>query len=864
MTHNRLYELVILHELAMAIGSSLDQQEMLNACLPLMLRRLGGRAITLFEQRDSGNRLTLEPVFHMPRHTQADDQLKTARKLEERDHSPWLVYRTQSYWGHAWPVPGFGILVLLRGKRLDESMCNEIGQISEKLGMALMGCRQYAQLQAMRTRLAEEADLHRETLLAIGDAIITTDIEGKIQETNPAAEQLLGYPRKHLVGHPLNQILHLYSAHIKTGSLCSPEPVDLAKTHDGIARLQRPEQSAVTVQFNIRRITHANGNAIGWVMAIRDISNIQALEEEIAWRATHDILTGLPNRAALREHLEHLLTQADQHEKLLAVALIDLDEFKPVNDRFGHAAGDKLLCAAAQRMKGILRASDTLARLGGDEFVIILDDLENIAHAEKIFERIIEQLSRPFEIEDQRVRISASLGYTLYPMLDETDADTLLRHADKAMYQAKLAGRNCYRLFDIREQRRQQTLQQQAQVITQALFNQEFRLYYQPKVDMRADRILGFEALARWQHPDRGMVEPTHFLPWMQNSDLAGQLGRFVIDEASRQLTAWHQAGHDWSLSINIAPAHLLSADFLDQLDTILARHPELPIDHLELEILESAAISDIDLAIRIIDACHERGLSVALDDFGTGYASLAYLKALPVDRLKIDQSFVRNMLADPGDRILIDSMIKLTHLFGQTPIAEGVETEEQGVLLMHLDCDQAQGFGISPPLLADEVENWAAQWQTPELWRLWRDTPWQLDDLPLLAARHDHLRRIEQVLQIVETGQSDMTLEEIGDHHCCRLGRWYDTYGSQRYGHLTAFKKLHPAHVAVHETCREIVQLTENGQMEQAKHLCARLLRLKDQVLHYLAELERQVARQLSADNNLPDSLSPSKSKAS
>ncbi|HIE56439.1 MAG TPA: PAS domain-containing protein, partial [Chromatiaceae bacterium] len=275
MSNDPLYQLVILHELSMAIGSSLDQQEMLNACLPLMLRRLGGRAITLFEQHDKGN--ILEPAFHLPRHAQAEDQLQTARKLVKQQDTPWLVCGTGHYWSHAWQVPHFGILVLRRGRKLDESMCHEIGQIAGKLGMALLGCRQHSQLQAVRAELAREADLHRETLLAIGDAVITTDTEGRIQEVNPAAEHLLGHRRKQMIGHPLDQILNLYSVYISTDTaIQNAEPIDISRNADGSARLQRPDRSAITVQFNIQDITASSGEVMGRVMVLRDISDLQA------------------------------------------------------------------------------------------------------------------------------------------------------------------------------------------------------------------------------------------------------------------------------------------------------------------------------------------------------------------------------------------------------------------------------------------------------------------------------------------------------------------------------------------------------------------------------------------------------------
>ncbi len=853
MSNDRLYELVILHEISMAIGSSLDQKDMLQACLPLMLRRLGGRALSLF--RDTGDTLAID--FHIPAHSQPEEQLPVARELMQCNDPAWIIRHTGPHWTHAWRVPGFGILTLLRSKTLDEVMCHELAQVMGKLGMALLGCRQYAQLQTVRAQLAKEADLHRETLLAIGDGVITTDTEHRIQEINPAAEHILGHHRKEVIGRHLNEILTLYSIYAGKDATAieQAEPIDIEHNPEGTARLQRPDHSTIAVQFNMQDIMNSNGKSMGRVIVIRDVSDLHALEQEVAWRATHDVLTGLPNRALLSDRLAWLLTQADRHEKLLAVALIDLDEFKPVNDRLGHAVGDKLLCAAAQRMQEALRASDTLARLGGDEFVIILDDLNSMHEAEQIFDRLIGCLSQPFDIENHQIRISASLGYTLYPLLDETDADTLLRHADKAMYQAKLAGRNCHRLFNAREQKRRQAMQQQAEVIMQALLDQEFCLHYQPKVDMRAGRILGFEGLARWQHPQRGLLLPEHFLPWMQEEELAGMLGRFAIGEACRQLVEWRRCGREWTLSVNIAPAHLLSADFLEQLDAILESHPDLPPQSLEFEILESAAISDIESATRVIDACHRRGISVALDDFGVGYASLAYLKTLPVDHLKIDRSFVQDMLNDRGDRILIESMIALSRLFGQTPMAEGVETPEQGVLLMRLGCDQAQGFGIARPMPVEEIDAWSRHWTPPPPWQLWCDAPWEMDDLPLLAAQHDHIRWIEQVLQVAEGQPLGLSHDELADHHCCRLGKWYDTHGRRRYGHLPAFRELYPVHIAVHQTGCEIVRLVERGETKQVKRLCARLLRLKDQVLHYLTQLEYQVARQLTTDSSLQDS---------
>ncbi len=438
----------------------------------------------------------------------------------------------------------------------------------------------------------------------------------------------------------------------------------------------------------------------------------------LAHIAHYDSLTHLPNRVLLADRMQQAMITTRRREKALAVAFLDLDGFKVINDRHGHGVGDELLITLASRMKNTLRDSDTLARIGGDEFVAVLTDLEQPSDCETLLSRLLQAAAEPVIVGENLLEVSASIGVTIYPQ-DGVNADQLLRHADQAMYLAKQAGKNCYHMFDVARDAATQTQREELRNIGAALGRNEFVLFYQPKVNMRTGVIIGVEALIRWQHPTQGLLPPAMFLPAIENHYISVTLGEWVIASALTQMTQWLGAGLEIPISVNIGALQLQQHDFPKRLEQLLAAYPEVNPTHLELEILETSTLVDIAQASTVIKACQALGVSFALDDFGTGYSSLAYLKRLPAEFLKIDQSFVRNMLDDPDDLAIIQGIIGLAAAFHRKVIAEGVETIAHGEMLLANGCELAQGFGIAHPMPAEDIPHWVTTWQPDAAWCL-------------------------------------------------------------------------------------------------------------------------------------------------
>lgn len=436
---------------------------------------------------------------------------------------------------------------------------------------------------------------------------------------------------------------------------------------------------------------------------------IQSLRtrSEIARQAWHDALTGLPNRALLRDRMRQAMASSKRTGRMLAILFLDLDGFKLINDQYGHAHGDALIKEVSARLVSSVRAGDTVSRLGGDEFVILLD-VVSVDEMRQCIVRIMDEVRKPIFIDGQEDAISSSIGVTLYPQNDaDADADALIRHADMAMYQAKQAGRDCYRMFDVNMDQSARLGFQMRDRIAQAIDNLEFCLHYQPKVNLRTGRTFGVEALIRWNHPERGLLSPIEFLPFAEGSDLIVRIGDWVIEEALRQVSSWREAGIDIGVSVNVASQQLHEIGFSAKLKAALDRYPGFEPHCLELEVLESAAIQDIRLVKKILGECKSLGVMLSLDDFGTGYSSLVYLRHLPVDILKIDQGFVRDMIEDSEDRSLIEGVISLAKIFDLDLIAEGVESAEHGRMLLNLGCDKAQGYGIAKPMRAESLLEW-------------------------------------------------------------------------------------------------------------------------------------------------------------
>ncbi|TLX69921.1 bifunctional diguanylate cyclase/phosphodiesterase [Pseudomonas nicosulfuronedens] len=420
--------------------------------------------------------------------------------------------------------------------------------------------------------------------------------------------------------------------------------------------------------------------------------------------------TGLPNRRLLTDRLGQGMMRSEHSGKLLAVCSLDLDGFKQINDCFGSASGDAMLIGVAEHLKMALRGDDTLARMGGDEFALLLSDIESPEHCSYVLDQLLRAANRPVNIQDTKLAVTASIGVSLYPD-DHGDPDALLRHADQAMYLAKQAGKNRFHLYDPERDRKAQSRRNQLERLRAALDGNQFTLYYQPKVDLRLGTMVGVEALLRWQDPVHGMLAPGEFLPMVIDSDLEQPLGVWVINQAIAQATAWLVEGLDIRVSINVSANQLLYGNFPAILCEALERYPALPAKNIELEILENAAFSDLDQAIDVLAQCERMGVHFALDDFGTGYSSLTYLRKLPIQALKIDQSFVRKMTTDSEDRGIVESVIQLAHTFQLEVVAEGVETQQHAALMQNIGCSIVQGYGIARPMPADDIPAWAKHW---------------------------------------------------------------------------------------------------------------------------------------------------------
>lgn len=453
-----------------------------------------------------------------------------------------------------------------------------------------------------------------------------------------------------------------------------------------------------------------HGRAMRMLGVCLDVTRQQEQKNDLQQLAHFDPLTGLANRVELAARLNESISMTRQSTHLLGVVYLDLDGFKPINDRLGHDAGDQLLVLVAKRLLHALRAHDCVARFGGDEFVLLLSQLNSRCECEILLQRIMASISRPYGLNGEYIQITASMGYTLYPD-DDHDPDTLIRHADQAMYQAKQAGRNRIQAFDATLERSKRENHVKSMRIQEGLENGEFTLYVQPKVDMKQRRVIGVEALARWRHPEKGLLTPLHFLPQVEGTALEVPFGQWALKTGLQTIQHFLQQGLEIQVAVNISARHLQQAEFATWMTALLAEYPHIPARLLDLEITESAALYDIDHVGKVLNALRSLGLSVSLDDFGTGYSSLTYLRNLPLDSLKIDRSFVRDMLSDQADFAIVHSVVSLARSFGYNVIAEGVENDEQCLCLEKMGCHLVQGYYFAQPMPAEDFPDWLNHW---------------------------------------------------------------------------------------------------------------------------------------------------------
>ncbi|GAA0787127.1 putative bifunctional diguanylate cyclase/phosphodiesterase [Marinobacterium sediminicola] len=448
----------------------------------------------------------------------------------------------------------------------------------------------------------------------------------------------------------------------------------------------------------------------------REIEERRLAEERIRHLAQHDSLTGLPNRSLFDQRLETQLQQAAATGRKLAVLFIDLDRFKHINDSLGHHEGDMLLRTLAERLRQGAGHENTLARIGGDEFVTLLNNVEPYERIEQLIHRMQNALTPPIHIGAHEFSISASIGVAIYPH-DGSDIQTLIKHANTAMYRAKANGGNRYHFYNHNLDREAVERIELRNALYQALRNSEFELHYQPQVSVVEGRIVGAEALIRWNRPGKGMVSPACFIPLAEECGLINEIGKWVLENACAQLKAWQQCGLNLRVAVNLSASQLDDPCFYDQLQSCLERH-DLQPEHLELELTESTLMKHVDHTVELLNRLDRLGVHLSIDDFGTGYSSLSYLKRFPLNTLKIDQSFVRDLCIDPDDAVICRTIISMAKNLNLTVTAEGVEQEAQLNKLAELGCELYQGFLFSRPIPANELTRLCQEYIPPEVGR--------------------------------------------------------------------------------------------------------------------------------------------------
>ena len=539
------------------------------------------------------------------------------------------------------------------------------------------------------------------------EAIIISDQNNRILDVNPSFSRITGYSRADVLG--LNPSILSSGRHSPAYYRAMWQSIEESGHWRGEIWNRRKNGEEFVELQSISRIHLDEPGSYYHVANFTDITELKNHAKDIDRAANYDDLTGLPNLQLLKERLHHAQIQADIHQKSLSVGYIDLDGFKAINENFGAEAGDKILCILASRLAQGLRSGDTVARIGGDEFGLILQSDNHDA----IYDRILSSINEPVDLggEAGSIVVTASLGITRYPK-DNADAEGLIRHADQAVYAAKDKGRNLLHVFDPEQNEHRQQRRAQLIELSRALENKEFELHFQPQVRIADCKVIGFEALIRWNHPHKGLLYPDAFLPSLEASHLEVPLGQWVLEEAVFQMGLWHDAGEDLSVSINISARHMMDWSFTSYLENYLQCHPAIKPEQITLEVLESTSLEDIKRASDVLARCQELGFRVALDDFGTGFSSLSYLNTLPIDLVKVDKSFVINMLNDSNDRAIVESVIFMGQRFSHPILAEGVETFDHARALSDLGCEYMQGYGVGRPMPAGNVLEWTQQWR--------------------------------------------------------------------------------------------------------------------------------------------------------
>ncbi len=595
---------------------------------------------------------------------------------------------------------------------------DDMSQIRHKVENALHRIHLEHQQAHMAARLEQSEHLHRFLVNNSPDLIYTLDDEGRFLFVNHRFESLLGYSRDDLIDAHYSTIVNEEDRELVRYRLNERRCDNRASTNVEVNLKAKDlkehrayrDQKVVTMLSAVgiyRGSSHGDQaeprQFIGTYGVARDITERKMAEEIISFQAFHDHLTQLPNRRLFKDRLDLAITQAQRIGKMVGLVFVDLDRFKLINDTFGHAEGDKLLKSVAQALRRCARAGDTVARQGGDEFTVLLPDLVQAEDAALIAQKIVEELKTPFLVGDRSYNATASVGIAVYPR-DGDNAETLLKNADIAMYKVKGAGRNAYQFFTSTMNATYQERLNLEHDLRGAIQRSELQLYFQPQYSAISKQLVGMEALIRWNHPLHGLLHPIDFIDLAEETGLIYSITDFVLEQACAQLAMWRAAGHaQLRLSVNVSPQEFSRNDLVERV-TVNIRKYQLPADAVEIEITENILLQDVSSVIENMRMLRDRGVHISIDDFGTGYSSLNYLRRFPINSIKLDQSFVRDLDEEHRTSPIINAIIGIAGGFGLKLLAEGVETDFQMRTLEKLGCDVMQGFLFSRPVPANEL----------------------------------------------------------------------------------------------------------------------------------------------------------------
>ena len=588
--------------------------------------------------------------------------------------------------------------VAIRDGTISQGRIQIVEDITERKSAELV-------LRASEMALFEEKERAQVTLNSIGDAVLSTDLAGNLTYLNLVAEAMTGWSRQEALGRPLAEVFQIIDGETRQAA---ENPAQRAIRENQVVGLEsncilvRRDGFESAIEDSSAPIHDREGHVTGAVIVFHDVSAARAMAFKMEHLAQHDFLTGLPNRMLLAERLSRAIGLANRHGKQVALLFLDLDFFKHVNDSLGHAIGDKVLQSTAERLSANVRDTDTVSRQGGDEFVVLLSEIEHTQDAALIADKLLAAFALPQLIEGHELHLSLSIGISIFPD-DGTDAETLMQNADTAMYHAKSDGRKNYQFFKPAMNHSAVQRQLVESSLRRALKHREFFLHYQPQVEFSSGEITGAEALIRWQNPDLGLVSPAQFVPVAEECGLIVPMGLWVLREVCRQVKSWLDSGLPAvPVAVNISAIEFGHKGFLQEVTRIL-KETGLEPKYLELELTESVLMQNLESSFLVLNALKTMGVKLAIDDFGTGYSSLSYLKRFPVDTLKIDQSFVRDIIIDADDAAIVSAIIAMGKSLKQRVVAEGVETKDQLCFLQKQLCVEGQGFLFGHPVLAED-----------------------------------------------------------------------------------------------------------------------------------------------------------------